>query len=73
MSETKIIQFANSVDPDEVAHHEPPHLDLYCLPLSLSSQNDINWTNHFFLNFARRKFCCLLIGTIKFNALFNSI
>ena len=24
--------FANSVDPDETAHDEPSHLDLYCLP-----------------------------------------
>ena len=30
--EMKIDKFANSVDPDEVAHHEPPHLDLHCLP-----------------------------------------
>ena len=27
--------FANSVDPDEVAHYEPPHLDQHCLPSSL--------------------------------------
>ena len=27
--------FANSVDPDEVAHYEPPHLDQHCSPLSL--------------------------------------
>ena len=26
------INIANSVDPDEVAHNEPPHLDLHCLP-----------------------------------------
>ena len=26
-----IVELANSVDPDEVAHYEPPHLDLYCL------------------------------------------
>ena len=26
------IKFPNSVDPDEVAHHEPPHLYLPCLP-----------------------------------------
>ena len=31
----KIAEFANSVDPDEVAHNEPPHLDLHCLPSSL--------------------------------------
>ena len=27
-------EFANSVDLDEVAHNEPPHLDLHCLPSS---------------------------------------
>ena len=31
----KILEFANSIDPDEVAHDEPPHLDLHCLPCSL--------------------------------------
>ena len=33
--ETKIAEFANSADLDEVAHYEPPHLDLHCLPSSL--------------------------------------
>ena len=33
--ETKIAEFANSVDLDEVAQNEPPHLDLNCLPSSL--------------------------------------
>ena len=28
-------EFAISVDLDEVAHKEPPHLDLHCLPTSL--------------------------------------
>ena len=31
----KIAEFANSIDLDEVAHDEPPHLDLHCLPSSL--------------------------------------
>ena len=31
----KIAKVVNSVDPDEVAHHEPPHLELRCLPHSL--------------------------------------
>ena len=30
--ETKIAEFANRVDLDDVAHKEPPHLDLHCLP-----------------------------------------
>ena len=33
--EMKIAEFSNSIDPDEVAHKEPPHLDLQCLPSSL--------------------------------------
>ena len=28
---------ANSVDPDEVAHNEPPHLDLHCLQIQIFS------------------------------------
>ena len=31
----KIAEFANSIDPDEVAHNEPPHPDLYWFPCSL--------------------------------------
>ena len=31
----KIVAFANSVDPDEVAHNEPPYQDLHCFPSSL--------------------------------------
>ena len=29
---TTIAEFANTVDPDEMAHNEPSHLDLQCLP-----------------------------------------
>ena len=35
MPETKIADFAKSIDPDEAVHNEPPHLDLHCLPSSL--------------------------------------
>ena len=31
---TEVVEFANSKDSDEVAHNEPPHLDLYGLPSS---------------------------------------
>ena len=31
-AEKKTSNFANSVDPDEMAHYEPSHLDLHCLP-----------------------------------------
>ena len=33
--EMKTAESANSLDLDEVAHNEPPHLDLQCLPSSL--------------------------------------
>ena len=33
--DTKLAEFADSVDLDEVAHHEPPHIDLHCLLSSL--------------------------------------
>ena len=33
--EMKIIQFANNVYPDEVAHNELPRLDLHYLPSRL--------------------------------------
>ena len=53
----KIVEFANSVDPDEVAHHEPPHLDLCCLPTSICiiSMRQLR-RNFFFLNSGDVKF-----------------
>ena len=35
LPERKIAEFANSVDLDEVAHNEPPHQELRCLPSGL--------------------------------------
>ena len=35
MLETNIVKLVNCVDPDEVAHNDPPHLDLHCLSSSL--------------------------------------
>ena len=37
----KIAGFAIDVYLDEVAHHEPPHLDLHCLRFSLLILNII--------------------------------
>ena len=37
--ETIISEFASSVDPNEVAHEELPHLDLHCLLISLQMLN----------------------------------
>ena len=35
LRETKIAEFANCIDLDEVAHNEPPNTDLPCLPSCL--------------------------------------
>ena len=35
VQETIIAEFANTIDLDEVAHDEPPHLDPRCLLASL--------------------------------------
>ena len=35
VTETKLADFANCVDFDEVADNEPPHIDLHCLRFSL--------------------------------------
>ena len=40
------VEFANSIFPDEVAHNEPPHVDLHCLPSGLNSEQDPASTNH---------------------------
>ena len=37
----KVAEFAKMIDPDEVAHIEPPHLDLHYLLSSLSILNMI--------------------------------
>ena len=37
----KIVESANRADPDEVAHYEPPHRDLHCLPSILLILNKI--------------------------------
>ena len=71
----KIVEFANSVYPDEVAHYEPPHLDIHCLQIqlssgsllfslqSLNSQYDIAWTKHFkFLQ---------MVNVVAFSALYG--
>ena len=35
----KITEFENSIDPDEAAHAELPHLDPHCLPSCLFFHN----------------------------------
>ena len=36
-----MVEFVNSLDPDEVAYDEPSHLDLHCLPSILRILNMI--------------------------------
>ena len=52
---TKIAKFANSIELDEVAHYEPPHLDLHCLPCSLLILN-MKYLDKAFFKICRRKF-----------------
>ena len=33
--EKEIVEYSNSVDPDQAAHYELPHLDLSCFPSGL--------------------------------------
>ena len=49
---TTIADFANTVDTNEIAHNEPSHLDLQCLPTSLSFFNIIQFILKVFQNFA---------------------
>ena len=41
------VKLANKADPDEVAHDEPPHLNLHC-SLAFESQYNKAWIKHFF-------------------------
>ena len=36
----KLVEFVNSIEPDEMAHNEPPHLDLHCLLSCLDMRPD---------------------------------
>ena len=62
LPETKISEFANNVDLDEVAHNEPPHPGLHCLHSSLRIPNMIQ-SGLFFRKFADVNFvvCCLAV------------
>ena len=47
-----LTQFVNSVYPDEAAHREPPHQDVYCLSSSLLILNIIQLDKTIFKIFA---------------------
>ena len=59
----KIANFANSIDPDEAAHNEPPHLDLHCLSSNLGIFNTEYIELCTFLKVCKHRFCRLLFGT----------
>ena len=61
--DTKLAEFANSLDLNEVAHNEPPHLDLHSLPANLWILNMIWFGLNIFLRIRRRKFCRQLCGS----------
>ena len=64
--ETKIAEFANSVDLDEVAHDEPPRLDLHCLPSRFCVVIKIKLRLNFFLKFSDENFVvCFLVVKVK--------
>ena len=45
----KIVEFANSIDPDEAArNNKPPHLDSHCLPSFRSLLNRIYFERNTF-------------------------
>ena len=51
MPNTTKAEFANTVDPDEIAHNEQSHLDLQCLPSSPLIFNIIQFELKCFGNF----------------------
>ena len=61
---TKIVEFANNVDPDEVAHNEPPYIGLHCLPTCLSRLSTMWLGQNFSLKFRRLRFVVCFIGTL---------
>ena len=69
-SRTKIAEFANSVNPDEAAHHKLLHQDLHCLPFTLWIFNiQFLGRRHFFFNFADKNLG-LLFAILKINSPF---
>ena len=60
----RIVDFANSIDLDEGAHYEPPHLDLHCLPSSLQILNMIKLGQNIFSNSADINFVPFFLGAL---------
>ena len=60
-----LTQFVNSVCPDEVAHYEPPHQDVYCLSSSLLILNIIQLHKTIFKIFADVNFVVCFFGASR--------
>ena len=69
MTETKVSEFANSVDVREVAHYEPPRLDLRRLPFSLCICHCGD--EPIFFNLADVNFIVYVLAPKRFSRLFS--
>ena len=63
MQKTTTVELANNVDSDEVAHNEPPHLNLHSLPTSLLLLKTV-WMK-LPLQFSRPKFIAAFFGALS--------
>ena len=61
--ETKIAEFANSVELDEVAQHKPPHQIYTVCPLVFEFSIRYSLDLTFFENLQTKIFCRLLFGS----------
>ena len=66
----KMVKFTNSVEPDEVAHHEPPHLNLHICPPVFEFSILYNLENFFFLQTCR---CAKLLLENDLNYCISSV
>ena len=62
---TKIAEFANTVDPDETAHDKPSHLNLQCLPSSFIFQHNTVPIESFSKNCRRHNFVVCFFGALR--------
>ena len=70
----KLVELANRVSPDEVAHNDLLYLDIYSLPSSIlnSILSMILLGRNLFFYFCRCKFCRLQFGALRTRCLMFS-
>ena len=71
VSNTTKAEFANAVDPDEMAHYEPSHLNLQCLPTGLWIFNMIQYELKDFLKNCRRNTIVCFLGPLNASFVMN--